>query len=311
MNSLRRLYCWLVVKITRPYIFREYYGWGKIYKIFVGHYEKDWLWKAAQPIWMKGKYHGYKMYLDITTWSDRSTYFLGRWYDLECQMLLEIYLEKGDNVIDVGGNKGMFSLHCSHIVGNSGNVDAFEPNPEPRTFFEKHLQENNIKNVNLHNFGLSDKNEKMTLNVPYVNSGEGTFGKSKYKADSYYQTECLVKIGDDVLQDSYPDLIKIDVEGFEQYVLQGLTKTISRAKPVVLTELIKSHLSNANSSVAGITDFFKALGYKGYKIGLKKRSSTYYLEVLPVDDFHELPDCDIIWINEQEQRHSSLINKIR
>src|SRR5262245_49548095 len=130
MNALwRRPLQDLIVLAVRPYVRRELPGWGRVYAAMVGGYRRDWLWAAAKVRTIRGKRHGYAMRLDLSKWADRSAFFLGRWYDLNTQLLMSALLRPGDTVVDVGANRGMFALAASRLVGETGRVVCFEPNP--------------------------------------------------------------------------------------------------------------------------------------------------------------------------------------
>ncbi len=77
MQSIRTYAAMLV----RPYIRRELPAWGKVYKTVVGDYEADDQRKAPERIWFRGKFHKYEMSLDLGYWSNRATFFLGRYPD--------------------------------------------------------------------------------------------------------------------------------------------------------------------------------------------------------------------------------------
>jgi hypothetical protein len=57
------------------------------------------------------------------------------------------------------------------------------------------------------------------------------------------------------------DIIKIDVEGFELFVLMGAALTISRDRPIIQTELIDSHLKRASCTAQEIQSFLHGMGY--------------------------------------------------
>ena len=101
-----------------------------MYSTFVGGYEREWFWRDNQTKSIKGKIHGYEMPLNLGRWPDRAVFFLGRWYDLGTQLLLQAVIEVGDVVVDVGANQGMFALLASKLVGATGGVICFEPNPK-------------------------------------------------------------------------------------------------------------------------------------------------------------------------------------
>lgn len=86
----------IILPITR----RELPGWGRVLHM-IGRtgYEHDHQWADAPVKVIRGKEHGYLMELDLTDWSCRITYFLGRFYELHVLRLLDEMLEPGDRGI--------------------------------------------------------------------------------------------------------------------------------------------------------------------------------------------------------------------
>jgi hypothetical protein len=82
--------------MVRPYIWHELPGWGRLYSRFVGDYRRDASWAGEPSRTIRGKLHGYEIDLDLSRWSERATYFLGRFYDLENQLLPTRILRPGD-----------------------------------------------------------------------------------------------------------------------------------------------------------------------------------------------------------------------
>jgi FkbM family methyltransferase len=289
----------VIIATLRPYVVRELPGWGKLYRL-VGDYRKDWLWAAAPAKTMRGKLHNYVMHLDLSKWADRSAYFLGRWYDLQGQLFASDVLRPGDTVVDVGANRGMFALTASHLVGKSGKVICFEPNPNCQTILERDISSNRIENITVCRFGLGDREDELTLSVPTFNSGEGTFGSPSTSDDVSYKVRARVKRGDQVLADERVSLIKIDVEGFECNVIAGLAETIKRDKPIIMTEVFPSRLAACGHSVEKLQALMKNLDYHGFTIDLSKQSGTYTWRLARF----EAPNvvCDAVWLHPDAMR---------
>lgn len=282
----------LIIAAIRPYVYRELPGWGHVYKALVGDYRRNWLWKKTKPRVIWGKLHNYKMTLDISNWADRSTYFLGRWYDLGMQMTLAAAVCPGDTVVDIGANRGMFALVAARQVGASGVIHCFEPNPKSVAILHQDLDQNEIQNVIVHNFGLSNENRELTLTIPCINSGEATFGRSAYE-----ETEEIiapVRIGDQVLEDVIPDLIKVDVEGYETRAIEGLSKTIVRSLPLIITEVIEQHLQRAGTSADELFGVMEGFGYRGFQ--LLSDHSAIHLEPYTREDA-KAAECDFAWLH--------------
>lgn len=295
IDLLRSAYRAFVSTIIRPYIHAELPAWGSVYRIAVGDYTKDSRWGNAAPRWARGKLHGYDMLLDLGQWSNRATFFLGRLYDLPTQIVLRNFLKPGDTFIDIGANEGHFSLLASHLVGQTGKVIAFEPNPAPREVFRRMLERNGISNIAVRSVGLGDARATLSLKSPKVNSGEASFGKPVYADSDLDIIECQVCRGDDELSGKTPNLIKIDVEGFETFVLRGLSQTIMKSRPPIVMEMISAHLKNSGTSAEEIASIMTAHGYKPFSIGLARDGMKQRLVTTPAKISSDIAD-DILWL---------------
>jgi FkbM family methyltransferase len=286
----RRLYGAFAVSVFRPYIRREMPGWGRLYRAAIGDYQRDWLWRGHRPRWVRGKLHAYEMQVKIGGWSNRATFFLERFYDLPTQLLIKQTLKPGGCFVDIGANEGMMSLMAARSVGPAGRVIAFEPNPVPRAVLEANVSRNGLSNVDVRPFGLADAPATLKLFVPSINTGEGTFARPGYDESDGTYVECRVAVGDDELRGVNPTLIKIDVEGFELHVIEGLRSTIERTKPPIVMEMVADHLARAGHTPIDICARLEALGYAGQKLTLTSDKRLGF-EPMPT----EWADGDYLW----------------
>ena len=203
-SMLKNLLQETVIFLFRPLIVREVWGWGRIYKTFIGDYTRNWFWKNAKNRRIRGKLNCLLMELDISHWADRMTFFLGRWYDLPTQKLLKAVLKKGDEVVDIGANVGMFSLAARRFVGDQGIVHAFEPNPFPRERLNHNIEINQIENIKVYPVGLSETKGRLDLYVPYINSGEGSLAPVNYEDGNFYQVKVEINVGDNLRKKLHP-----------------------------------------------------------------------------------------------------------
>ena len=290
MRLLRQVYTKAAALLLRPYTRREMPGWGLLYRHFVGAAEKDHLWVDEKPRWIRGKMHRYEMLLRINGWSNRATFFLGRFYDLPTQLLIQQVLRRGDTFVDVGANEGMMTLLAAQIVGSEGQVIAFEPNPVPREILLENLRRNRIDHVLVHAAGLSDSAGTLLLTVPLTNSGEGSFTKLEVPATT---VACPVHVGDDLLRGLHPQLLKIDVEGFETRVLKGLADTIVHARPLISIEMIAGHLKRDQSTPDLVSELLQGWGYTGRRLALRKSGGTHRLVLQALGP--QWADGDYVW----------------
>lgn len=138
--------------------------------------------------------------------------------------------------LDIGANVGTHSLYMSRYAAQ---VHAFEPWALARDRLNASLAVNNIKNIHVHPFGLGDDEAELPFFAPdSANLGTGSFcqGVNVNKP----QASLRIRRGDDTLAQlglTRIDVIKIDTEGFEIKVLNGLRDTLWRHAPVLVVEI--------------------------------------------------------------------------
>jgi FkbM family methyltransferase len=166
---------------------------------------------------------------------DWSVFYYGA-YAREELRLMEDYLKIYDHsvVMDVGANIGHHTLFAAM---HAKRVLAFEPFAEVSEKLKQKVRANKLENVTLLEYALGVKNELLTYVKPgNHNTGTGSFAES---AKGKETIALPVKVGDDALSDLVVEevhFIKIDTEGFEPFVLQGLKQTLERCRPAVFFE---------------------------------------------------------------------------
>jgi FkbM family methyltransferase len=276
----------------------EAFGWGRIAKPFLGS-DMDHLWRNAPKKMIRGKWHGYRMELDLSNWPERLTYFLGRYHDLLTQLLMNQCVQHGDRVVDVGANIGMIALHAAALVGDRGLVEAFEPNPACLDRMAACLALNKLHRVRLHQVGLSNKAGVFTLSVPESQSGMGTLATVQ---DMSVTTTFQVPVvtGDSLLLNSDRPIsfVKVDVEGFESRVVAGMRSTLQRWWPIVATEVIPRWLERAESNVAELLSHMRSLNYRPFGLSSFRSGFRHRLRLHPVAEMNALPSGfhDFVWI---------------
>ena len=140
--------------------------------------------------------------------------------------------------VDIGANVGQHSLYMQRLADT---VIAFEPWEPVRARFEHHIAANGIGNIEVQPLGVSNDNSRLPFYAPSGNNaGVGSFDASSIDKGNLPAGELELVRGDDFFAarpDLKIDLIKIDVEGFEKFALQGLRDTLAQNRPVVICEL--------------------------------------------------------------------------
>lgn len=146
------------------------------------------------------------------------------------------FLKKGDVFYDIGANIGLFSLLASKVVGEKGLVYSFEPTPITYSRLLDNISLNNFSNIKTFNIGLSDKVGKLNLNVS-TNGYDAWNSFAKINDKLYeYTVEIEVNSLDNFLANHNKNisLIKIDVEGWEMFVLKGGEQLLKTSTEIVL-----------------------------------------------------------------------------
>jgi FkbM family methyltransferase len=155
--------------------------------------------------------------------------------------LVDALVGPGQVIVDAGASVGLFASRMARLVGPSGRVHAFEPNPQ------RHARLRALagarRPIFLHPVALSDTPGDGQLWIPRVNGrarAERAFldehGGERASAEpvSVRLARCDDELGDDRERVAF---IKCDVEGHEAAVLAGAADILERARPTVLVEI--------------------------------------------------------------------------
>jgi FkbM family methyltransferase len=177
------------------------------------------------------------------------------------------HLKQGDVFADIGANLGWFTLLASTIVGPSGHVHAFEPQPETFRRFSDTLNSNDLGGgVTAYHCGLSNRPGELFINHVVDTDNMG----GAFIADTPVPGMVSAKVQSHTLDSLNLDrlnFIKIDVEGAEHKALLGGQKTILRNRPIILSEVNRTALKNVSGVSAGaFIQYLVNLGYRSVLI---------------------------------------------
>ncbi len=156
----------------------------------------------------------------------------GKFYEKKELKQLAALFPKGGVFVDIGANVGNHSLFVAHYLQPS-KVIPFEPNPRAYDLLIQNVLVNGFAelfDLSHLGVGLADKHSGGFA----MQERERNLGGAKMLAD---QGDLEVFPADDLLGQTDPDMIKIDVEGMEMSVLKGLSKVLARSKPIMLIEV--------------------------------------------------------------------------
>ncbi len=209
------------------------------------------------------------------------------------------------NFFDIGANIGQHSLFMSL---HADQVHSFEPYCVVSQKLERHIELNGISNIQLHKIGLSNQQEELDFYAPTGrNQGIGSFDAGTVSKGNRNLGKLALVRGDEYLEKNALQnicLLKIDVEGFEKNVLEGLRNTLERSRPIAVVEVTYGNslsfasLDELKASLPADYALFrfnnrKADGSKARRRGAKaKRSGDYQL--IPFDEWRISGQDDVI-----------------
>ena len=193
-------------------------------------------------------------------------------FEPETRSFLDAYLRPGDVFLDIGANVGLYTIAAARLVGNGGQVHAFEPCSKTFARLEENVRLNGLRNVSCHRVALSDENAEAQLSLakdgfdawnslgkPYMGEPGGQETVQTVTLDSF--------VGQHRLEGRITAM-KIDVEGWENQVLTGAEKLLAAANaPALCVEFTEEAAQLAGSSCAALYRTLERLGFRMFTIG--------------------------------------------
>ena len=199
----------------------------------------------------------YDFELDIRESIERKTYFIREYEKKRMDYLIQTSKKiKSEILIDIGANIGFYSILLSEYFKI---IKSYEPNLRNFHVLNKNIKKNNLqKKVQTFNYGLSNK--KQILKGTSMTKGELFQTSGFFLSEQNVEGEdVFVNIGDEVLNFNGEILtIKIDVEGHELFVLQGMKKVLENNYCIIQIEIWDKNYQEIN-------EFLNNLDYKKSK----------------------------------------------
>lgn len=212
-----------------------------------------------------------------------------------------------DIVIDIGANFGFYAINGAKIVGEQGNVYAFEPNQDAYKLLQENVNINGFSEI-IHSYqaciGAEDGETNFYVSEESSFSSLGATGRAKireqitvpiYKLDSFLSQQGLTTV----------KAIKIDVEGFEYMVLQGLLDTLQRnPELVIMMEVSSKNLdTQRRTELIAILKQIYQLNFRGWVVDLSPDRLTL-LET--PEDMASLGSANVFVIQAESETEKQL-----
>jgi FkbM family methyltransferase len=224
--------------------------------------------------------HGTVIAGDTTDLIQRYIYYFGLW-EPNLTRFIERRLRRGDVFVDVGANIGYYSLLASRLVGKEGSVIAIEASPSIFEALSANLGRNTANNVRALNVAASHAEGK----IPVYRACAENIGKTSTipHTDAAMQYECDVRAAPLTALLSSADvqrtrLVKIDVEGAEWSVVEGMRPLLSNSRSdlELVLEVSPRYLAQQSHSAEQLMRVMSDEGFFGYHLA-NDYSVTDYL----------------------------------
>jgi len=148
-------------------------------------------------------------------------------------------VKKGHVVFDIGANVGYYTVLSARLAGPQGRVIAMEPAVRNLAYLYRHVMLNKLTNVTIIPAACSHAVALASFSKG-PNCATGHLGAKNDRQGDPVPTVSV----DDVAQQLglLPDIVKIDVEGAEMDVLQGMRNTLKKTKPAIFLSVHSDEL---------------------------------------------------------------------
>jgi hypothetical protein len=183
----------------------------------------------------------------------------GKFWEPHIFNFLKLNLNKNSVFVDIGSNYGFHSLAISK---KCKEIYSFEPQVVMCELQKLSIQQSNINNIKVYNCALGDKNElsyitQIDYSHPSINMGDVGIEKKDINNCKKIKIKKL-----DSFDLNFVDFIKIDVQGYEKFVIEGSIKTIEKHKPTLIIEFENHQFGKFNYHSNDLFCILKEMNYE-------------------------------------------------
>lgn len=188
-------------------------------------------------------------------------HFEGKFYESHELEIISKYFHPGRTFVDIGANVGNHTVYVARLLSPL-NVIVIEPNPATFAIIKANIALNQLGScVDLSHLGIGLSN---TSARAFAMTPAGNLGGTRLEFSEHGSVRVVP--GDAILSGHRIDFLKIDVEGMEIDVLDGLKETIAKQRPRIFIEV-----DNCN-----IVKFFEWTKINNYSIATSGSGRTVW-----------------------------------
>lgn len=199
---------------------------------------------------------------------------------VEIELLRKAKLKPGARVFDLGAHQSVVAMKLAHLVGKEGHVIAVEANPHNARVSQKNQEINHLNHLVIIPAAIADKPGELNFSNDW---GDQRVGSGTIKVPAITIDSLTLKYG-------IPDVLYIDVEGFEYQALQGAQKTLESTPDFYIEVHTGMGLEDFGGSVEKVLDLLPTTNYELFAV---QPSSD------PQQDIAVPFDKNLPWLNKR------------
>jgi len=239
------------------------------------------------------KFFAYPKKKDLSRWMIRN---LQIWDKENIELILNIIKQKKSIFLDIGCNYGAYSIP---IAKNNNDIDiyCFDPSKNSLKKLEENIKLNNIKNITYFDIGIGDTEKHVYFDDNIENfKNSGSFQITNSNVGKKIKINSIDNlINQNFIKPNKNIIIKMDIEGYEFYALQGLQETINKFDVIIFFEFSKKIIENHKNLKDDFLKFIQSNNLKVYdKKFNKKNIHQLFIDIGKLSNEHEVLDNFIL-----------------
>jgi len=214
------------------------------------------IWRRETRVW------GYRL---IPPSLDRLVFLILHRLELmgrEEKAAFQRWIRAGMTVVDVGASQGLYALFFSGLVGPSGTVLAFEPESDRFASLRHNCEANSASNIQCFELALGWTARTGTLHRSLVHGGDNRIATGLSERISKSIDVTIARL-DEAIGSRKVDFIKIDVQGWEGEVFNGMEHVLHNNNGLQqYFEFWPQGLKNAGTNPGDVLTFLLSRGFR-------------------------------------------------
>ncbi len=221
----------------------------------------------------------YKLFLDTRDRGFAAHVLLDGYWEMWLTIFMCRRIQPGMVVVDVGANFGYYTLLLAGLVGPDGHAFAIEPNPAVAALLRQSVALNgfNSRTSIIEAAAGADPLGQVLLYSPHGEFKNACIIESPHlvnAADGTLQQVSQVKIDDIVAARSRVDFLKIDAEGAEESIVEGMHRCINDHKPSFILEFNAARCKEPEKFIRRLTAIYKVVWYLDFHSNLVRTNEA-------------------------------------